>query len=85
MERYHVVLKSSCRIEQCQLEAGARLQRCLAIYAIVAWRLLWPGKPPTPPVKWRFSGTSGKRWIATTTRWWCPPKNPRRCKWQCGR
>lgn len=41
VERYHLVLKSGCRIEQCQLETGARLRRCLAVYAIVAWRLLW--------------------------------------------
>lgn len=41
VERYHFVLKSGCRIEQRQLETGARLRRCLAVYAIVAWRLLW--------------------------------------------
>lgn len=41
VERYHFVLKSGCRIEQRQLETGARLRNCLAVYAIVAWRLLW--------------------------------------------
>ncbi len=35
------VLKSGCRVEQLQLESAARLQRALATYVIVAWRLLW--------------------------------------------
>lgn len=41
IERYHFVLKSGCRIEERQLETAARLQTCLSVYAIVAWRLLW--------------------------------------------
>jgi hypothetical protein len=41
VERYHFVLKSGCRIEQRQLGTAARLQNCLGVYAIVAWRLLW--------------------------------------------
>lgn len=41
VERYHFVLKSGCRIEARQFETGERLKRCLGIYAIVAWRLLW--------------------------------------------
>lgn len=40
VERYHYVLKSGCRIERLQLETAARLERALATYAIVAWRLL---------------------------------------------
>ncbi len=41
IERYHYVLKSGCRLEQLQLETGERIQRALATYTIVAWRLLW--------------------------------------------
>ena len=41
IERYHYVLKSGCGIEKLQLEAGERLERALAVYCIVAWRLLW--------------------------------------------
>ncbi len=41
VERYHYVLKSGCRIEQLQLETADRLERALATYCIVAWRLLW--------------------------------------------
>lgn len=41
VERYHYVLKSGCRIEHLQLETADRLDRALALYSFVAWRLLW--------------------------------------------
>ncbi|HEY9728765.1 MAG TPA: IS4 family transposase [Chroococcales cyanobacterium] len=41
IERYHYTLKSGCRLEELQLERADRLERALATYAIVAWRLLW--------------------------------------------
>lgn len=41
IERYHYVLKSGCRLEQLQLQTRARLERALATYSLVAWRLLW--------------------------------------------
>jgi hypothetical protein len=41
IERYHYVLKSGCRLKQLPLETGERIQRALATYTIVAWRLLW--------------------------------------------
>lgn len=41
IERYHFVLKSGCGVEKLQLETAERLQRALATYCIVAWRLLW--------------------------------------------
>lgn len=41
VERYHYVLTSGCRLEDLQLEHAARIQRVLATYCIVAWRLLW--------------------------------------------
>ena len=41
VERYHFVLKSGCRVESLQLETVERLERALATYCIVAWRLLW--------------------------------------------
>lgn len=40
IERYHFVLKSGCRLEELQLETAERLQRALALYAMVAARLL---------------------------------------------
>ncbi len=41
IERYHYTLKSGCCLEQLQLKTADRLERALATYAIVAWRLLW--------------------------------------------
>lgn len=41
VERYHYVLKSGCGIERLQLETADRLERALALYSFVAWRLLW--------------------------------------------
>lgn len=41
IERYHLVLKSGCRIQELQVETAERLERALATYCIVAWRLLW--------------------------------------------
>jgi len=40
IERYHFVLKSGCHLEKLQLETAERLERALALYCIVAWRLL---------------------------------------------
>lgn len=41
IERYHFTLKSGCRLEELQLKESERLERALATYAIVSWRLLW--------------------------------------------
>lgn len=52
IEIYHRTLKSGCRIEERQLEAAERLEACLAIDLVVAWRiyhLAWLGRE-TPDV-----------------------------------
>jgi hypothetical protein len=41
VERYHYVLKSGCGMENLQLENADRIERALAIYNVVAWRLLY--------------------------------------------
>ena len=41
VEVYFRTLKTGCRIEDIQLETVSRLQNCLAMYAIVAWRILY--------------------------------------------
>jgi hypothetical protein len=41
IEVYHRTLKSGCRIEDRQLQTVARLQACLAIDLVVAWRVFW--------------------------------------------
>ena len=41
IEVWHKVLKSGCRIEDRQLERADRLQRCLTLYSVIAWRILY--------------------------------------------
>jgi hypothetical protein len=41
IERYHYVLKQGCQVEALRLETPERLERALATYSIVSWRLLW--------------------------------------------
>ena len=39
IELYFRILKQGCQIEKLRLEAPERLERCLAIYMLIAWRL----------------------------------------------
>ena len=41
IEVWHKVLKSGCRIEERQLERADRLTRCLTLYSVIAWRILY--------------------------------------------
>jgi len=41
IEVWHKVLKSGCRIEAKQLETADRLLRCLTLYSVIAWRILY--------------------------------------------
>jgi hypothetical protein len=41
IEVWHKVLKSGCRIESLQLASAQRLIRALALYSVLAWRLLY--------------------------------------------
>ena len=41
IELFFKILKSGCRIEARQLETADRLKRCLAVDAVVAWRVLY--------------------------------------------
>ena len=41
IEVWHKVLKSGCQIEARQLETAERLERCLTLYSIIAWRVLY--------------------------------------------
>ena len=41
VEVWHRILKSGCRIEARQLETAARLQRCLPLYSVIAWRIFY--------------------------------------------
>ncbi len=41
IEVWHRILKSGCRIEARQLATGERLERCLTLYSVIAWRVLY--------------------------------------------
>lgn len=41
IERFHYILKSGCKLEESQLREEQRIERLLALYTRVAWRLLW--------------------------------------------
>jgi hypothetical protein len=41
IEVWHKILKSGCRIEARQLETAERLQRCMALYSVMAWRIFY--------------------------------------------
>lgn len=41
IEIYFRMLKTGCRVEEIQLETKARLENCLALYNIIAWRVLY--------------------------------------------
>lgn len=41
IEIYFRTLKTGCRVEDIQLETKHRLQNCLALYNIIAWRVLY--------------------------------------------
>ena len=41
IEVWHRILKSGCRIEARQLATDERLERCLTLYSVIAWRVLY--------------------------------------------
>jgi hypothetical protein len=41
IEGWHKILKSGCRIEARQLGTAARVQRCLTLYSVIAWRVFY--------------------------------------------
>ena len=71
IEVFHKVLKSGCSIEQRQLASAANLQRALALYSVIAWRLLsvtlicqlmcWERKEKSRRVRWRRTSRSSNR------------------------
>lgn len=41
IEVYFRVLKTGCKVEEMQLKTNARQRRCLMLYKIIAWRLMY--------------------------------------------
>ena len=80
IEIYHRILKSGCRIEARQLETATRLQNCLAIDMIVAWRihhLTFLGEEtPEVPCTVYFSDSEWKALATFVNKVKQPPQKP---------
>jgi hypothetical protein len=80
IEVLHRTLKSGCRIEQRQLGQADRLEACLAIDLVVAWRIYHLSKlgreTPEMPCSVYFEEVEWKALIVFTTRNPNPPTKP---------
>ncbi len=41
IETFHKILKSGCRTEESRLRSAERIANLLALFCIIAWRILW--------------------------------------------
>ena len=80
IEVYHRTLKSGCKIEERQLGKAARLEPCLAIDMVVAWRIFHLTKlgreVPNVPCTIFFEEAEWKALVAYKTQNPVPPENP---------
>ena len=79
IELFFKIIKSGCAVEARQLETAQRLERCLALYLIIAWRILflvWLGRTePEMSCASVFSAAEWKSvWRVVTGR--APPPRP---------
>jgi len=80
IEIYHRILKSGCNIEDRQLAGADRLEACLAIDMVVAWRVMHlvhlNREVPHLPATVYFEDMQWKALVAFSTRNPIPPKAP---------
>jgi len=80
MEVYHRTLKSGCKIEQRQLGTAERLEACLAIDLVVAWRIFHLAKlgreVPDVPCSVYFEEAEWKALLAYVSKNPTPPEQP---------
>lgn len=80
IEVYHRTLKSGCRIEQRQLGKAERIEACLAIDLVVAWRIFRLAKLgreiPDVPCTEYFEEAEWKALVAYITKNPTPPERP---------
>jgi len=80
IEVFHRTLKSGCRIEQRQLGSAERLEACLAIDLVVAWRIFHLTKlgreTPDVPCTVYFEEAAWKALMAYVTKDPVPPAQP---------
>ena len=88
IEVYHRTLKSGCKIEQRQLGTAERIEACLAIDLVVAWRIFHLAKlgreVPDVPCSVYFEEAEWKALLAYITHNPKPPESDlRACGKQC--
>ena len=80
IEVYHRTLKSGCKIEQRQLGTAERIEACLAIDLVVAWRIFHLAKlgreVPDVPCSVYFEEAEWKALLAYLTHNPKPPERP---------
>lgn len=80
IEIYHKVLKSGCKIEQRQLGSADRIESCLAIDMVVAWRIYYLTKLgreiPDMPCTVFFEDAEWKALAAYKSKNPIPPEKP---------
>ena len=80
IEVYHRTLKSGCQIEQRQLGTADRIEACLAIDLVVAWRIFHLAKSgretPEVPCTVYFEEAEWKALVAYITQNPTPPAEP---------
>jgi len=80
IEIYHKTLKSGCLIEDRQLGKASRLESCLAIDMVVAWRIYYLTRQgretPNVPCTVFFEESEWKALLCFITENPVPPKNP---------
>lgn len=80
VEIFFRMWKTGCRVEDIQLETQARLKNCLAMYAIVAWRVLYltylNRACPTLPCTTVFTKSEWKSVWLVVAKKPLPPKPP---------
>ena len=80
VEIFFRVLKSGCRVEDCQLETLPRLKNYLAFYKIIAWRILYltylNRVTPTLPCTAVFTEDEWKPVYRVVTKQELPPQPP---------
>ena len=80
IEVYHRILKSGCRVEARQMEQARRLQNCLAIDMIVAWRIYHltslGRETPDVPCTVYFTDSEWKALTTFATKTKTPPATP---------
>ena len=79
IEVFFKILKSGCQIERLQLETANRTKNCLALYLIIAWRILFltsstKSEPDTVCTSILDESEWKTAWIIVNQK--TPPKTP---------